>query len=75
MPPKAEDVHEEAVFNPYPANLLYLNFHPLEVVSRYRDPQLQVGENYSNMFNLGQNIYISLCLTCLKFKHVKHKGL
>ena len=22
----------------------YLNFHPLEVVSRYRDPQLQVGE-------------------------------
>ena len=23
-----------------------LNFHPLEVVSRYRDPQLQVGENY-----------------------------
>ena len=22
-----------------------LNFHPLEVVSRYRDPQLQVGEN------------------------------
>ena len=21
------------------------NFHPLEVVSRYRDPQLQVGEN------------------------------
>ena len=24
-----------------------LNFHPLEVVSRYRDPQLQEGENYS----------------------------
>ena len=21
------------------------SFHPLEVVSRYRDPQLQVGEN------------------------------
>ena len=21
------------------------HFHPLEVVSRYRDPQLQVGEN------------------------------
>ena len=28
------------------------NFHPLEVVSRYRDPQLQVGENYSHLFNL-----------------------
>ena len=31
---------------PYPAKLISLNFHPLEVVSRYRDPQLQVGENY-----------------------------
>ena len=27
--------------------LLYLNFQPLEVVSRYRDPQPQVAENYS----------------------------
>ena len=25
--------------------LFHLNFHPLEVVSRYRDPQLQVGKN------------------------------
>ena len=32
--------------NPYPANLIYLNFHPLEVVSRYHDPQLQAAENY-----------------------------
>ena len=31
---------------PHPARLIYLNFHPLEVVSRYRDPQLQVSENY-----------------------------
>ena len=23
------------------------NFYPLKVVSRYRDPQIQVGENYS----------------------------
>ena len=23
-----------------------LNFYPLKVVSRYRDPQLQVSENY-----------------------------
>ena len=28
-------------------NKYNLDFHPLEVVSRYRDPQLQVGENYS----------------------------
>ena len=33
-----------------------LNFNPLEVVSRYRDPQLQVAENYSNLFNLRQYI-------------------
>ena len=27
-----------------PSYLSFLNFQPLEVVSRYRDPQLQVGE-------------------------------
>ena len=27
--------------NPYPDKLFYLNFHPLQVVSRYRDPQLK----------------------------------
>ena len=31
----------------YPDKLIYLNFHQLEVVSRYRDTQLQVGENYA----------------------------
>ena len=46
----------------FPLYLLsYLNFHPLEVVSRYRDPQRQVGENYY-MFNLRPNIYTSLLL-------------
>ena len=30
----------------------YLNSHPLRVVSRYHDPQLQVAENYSNVSNL-----------------------
>ena len=30
--------------NPLPARVSNLNFHPLEVVSRYRDPQLQVAE-------------------------------
>ena len=40
------------MINPYPAELIYLNFHPLEVVSGYRDPQLQVAENYSHLFNL-----------------------
>ena len=36
------------VFNPYAAKLIYLNFQPLEVVSRYRDPQPQVVENLSS---------------------------
>ena len=36
-------------FNPLAAKLLILNFHPLEVVSRWRDPQLQVSENYLDL--------------------------
>ena len=30
----------------------YLIFHPLEVVSLYRDPQLQAGDNYVHVSNL-----------------------
>ena len=33
--------------NSYPDNLIYLYVQSLEVVSRYRDPQPQVVENYS----------------------------
>ena len=32
------------MINPFLAKLSFLNFHQLEVVSRYRDPQLQVGK-------------------------------
>ena len=39
-------------FNPYPAKLINLNFQPLEVVSGYRDPQLQVAENYLYLFDM-----------------------
>ena len=42
--------------NPQSAKLNNLNFHPLEVVSRYRDTQLQVDENYSYVSNLRPNI-------------------
>ena len=35
--------------NPLTAKLFYRDFHPLEVVSRWRDPQLQVSENYSDL--------------------------
>ena len=32
--------------------LSYLNFNPVEVVSRYRDQKFQVGKNYWYLFNL-----------------------
>ena len=35
-------------FNPLTAKLFNFNFHPLEVVSRWRDPKLQASENYSD---------------------------
>ena len=41
----------------YPAKPNHLNFQPLEVVSRYRDPQPQVFENYPYLFNLRLNIH------------------
>ena len=50
-------------FNPYPyAKFIHLNFQPLEVVSHNRDPQLQVAENYSYLFNLSTDILKILCL-------------
>ena len=43
--------------NPYPAKVNNFNFQPLEVVSRYRDPQLQVAENYCYLFTLTPNMW------------------
>ena len=37
------------VFILYPPSYLNLNFQPLEVVARYRDPQLQVAENITHV--------------------------
>ena len=36
-------------YNPLTAKLFNLNFHLLEVVCRWRDPQLHVSENYSDL--------------------------
>ena len=47
-----------------------LFFHPLEVVSRYRDPQLQVGENKPYLFNLRPNI----CKFCRLNTHFVHNN-
>ena len=44
---------------PYPAKLILKKIQPLEIVSRYRDPQPQVVENYSYLLNLRPNIYKS----------------
>ena len=44
------------VVNLYPAKLIYVKFQSHDVQSRYRDPQFQVAENYSYLFNLSTNI-------------------
>ena len=44
------------IINPSTAKLHNLFFHPLEVVSRCRDPQLQVGENCSYLLNFWPSI-------------------
>ena len=43
--------------NPWSTKRRNLHFQPLEVVSRYRDPQLQVTENVCYLWNLTLNIY------------------
>ena len=50
------------LFNPLTAKLFNLNFHPLEVVSRCRDPQLQVSENYSDLTKWRPTIFKSCWL-------------
>ena len=37
--------------------LYNLNFHTLDVVSRYRDAQIQVDENFSLLFHFRPNNY------------------
>ena len=44
------------------AKLSNIKVNPLETLSRYRDPQLQVGENDSYLYNLIPNIYRFWCL-------------
>ena len=51
-----KSMHAFYILNPFLAKLSYLNVHPLEVVSRYRDPQLHVGEKFSYLLNLTPNI-------------------
>ena len=41
--------------NPFTAKLFNLNCYPPEVVSRWRDPQLQVGEIPVKIIQIWQN--------------------
>ena len=50
------------IINPLTAKLFNLDFHPLEVVSRWRDPQLQVSENYSDLTKWGPTVFKSCWL-------------
>ena len=49
--PAHDDSPVDYGINPLTAKLFNWNFHPLEVGSRWRDPQLQVSENYSDLTN------------------------
>ena len=51
------------------AKLFNLNFHPLEVVSRWRDPQLQVSENYSALTRWRSTLFKS-CWLMSHFKNI-----
>ena len=49
-----EIMNDKGNINPYSAKLIYLKSQPLEVLSRYRDPQPQMGDNYSSLGKLDQ---------------------
>ena len=52
------------MINPYITELFNLNFQSLEVVSRYRDPQIKVTENLCYLWNdrIGANENIECLL-------------
>ena len=62
-------------FNPLTAKLFNLNFHlhVLEVVSRWRDSQLQVNENYTKIWQNGVQLFSNLAGWChiLSLKYLK----
>ena len=60
-------------FNPLTAKLFNLNFHPLEVVSRWRDPQLQMSENYSDLTKWRSTLFKSCWLMSLFIFHLFKK--
>ena len=62
-------IQNNSALNPLTAKLFIRNFHSLEAVSRWRDPQLQVSENHSDLTKLRSTLFKSfhiMALTCLK---------
>ena len=53
--------------NPLTAKSFNPNFHPLEVVSRWRDPQLQVSENYSDLAKWRSTVQLQILLIDVTF--------
>ena len=67
------EISLEMVINPLTAEVFNLNFYPLEVVSRWRDPQLQVSEKTIQIWQNGGQLSSNIAdwchiwsLTCLK---------
>ena len=58
---KPDSFHFIYPVNSFPDMLCNLNLQPLDVVSRYRDSQSLVSENYTYLFNLRPNICKCLC--------------
>ena len=53
---------------------MQLKLHPTEVVTHYRDPQLQVNENYLEFWNLSKFVTKNICTTNFRFfKNYVHK--
>ena len=61
----------DLIINPLTAKLLNWNFPPLEVVARSRDPQLQVGENYSDLTKWRSAILLTDCHVLSLTSHVQ----
>ena len=60
---------EVLIIDPLTAKLFNLNFHPLEAVSRWRDPQLQVSENYSGLTKWRLTLFKSWFLMAVDPQH------
>ena len=60
--------------NPVPIKFSYLNFHPLKGVSQYCHPQIEMGENWSYLFNLRTFILIPITVIW-SFNQTNYKQL